>query len=205
MGIIMDLLPVERDRIELVRNDREMYEQLAYEKNVWIRISRESMASPTKRLDGQRMAFLTNCYSDLNLSLTLNKDWDLLHYLLTGTSEDVEGMLLSKVVLGGEKLFSDQQWSYGPPVLLSVEETQEVAQALAAVPIETIIERYQPEVIIERCYNISTSQEDRFSYQQALAHLKEDGYAYYWQRIRKISNYYSLAAGQSMGMLKSLG
>jgi len=58
-----------------------------------------------------------------------------------------EEMLLSKVVLGGERLFSEQQWSHNPPVLLSVQETQEVAQALAAVPVETIRERYQPEII----------------------------------------------------------
>jgi hypothetical protein len=154
MGVIMDLTPVEQHRIELVRTDLATYYRLEQEKNVWVRIFRESVASPTKQIDPQRAASLLGCYSDLNLSLTLGKDWELLHYLLTGTSEEVEEMPLSMVVLGGEKLFIDQQWSYSPPVLLSVQETRGVAQALATIPVESIIARYQPEMIIERCYHI---------------------------------------------------
>jgi hypothetical protein len=205
MGVIMDLTPVERDRIERVRTDLATYYQLEQEKNVWVRIFRESVASPTKQIDPQRAAFLLGCYSDLNLSLTLGKDWELLHYLLTGTTEEVAEMPLSQVVLGGEKLFIDQQWSHSPPVLLSVQETQAVAQALAAVPVETISARYQPDVIIERCYHLPASQEEGSPYQQMMAHLKDNGHTYYWKRIGEISHYYSLAAEQSMGMLKSLG
>jgi hypothetical protein len=199
MGIVLDLTPVEQEHINLIRKSVDMYEELVGKKSVWIKIVQETGFSPAGSIDHERLVSLLTSNTDVNMSFTLDKDWDVLHYLLTGSVEDVADMRLSKAILGGEKIHIET-WHNYPPVLLSPAETKAVASELNTVREEHIQARFDPAIITTLFFNAG---DDPKIDAQNLAHVKEVGYACYYHQITKIAHYYQLAAERSMGMVKS--
>lgn len=75
----------------------------------------------------------------------LEKEWQLVHYVLNGTVEGGTGPL-ADVVLGGEALPDlDGQAGYGPLRYLSPEKVRTVARALAGVNTEELAAAFDPE------------------------------------------------------------
>ncbi|WP_430788757.1 YfbM family protein [Actinoplanes sp. G11-F43] len=76
----------------------------------------------------------------------LQKSWQGLHYLLTGTRGRVSAGVGS-AILGGTEIGEDP--GYGPPRLLTPDEVAAVASALDATDPPTLRARYDPEVLEE--------------------------------------------------------
>jgi Domain of unknown function (DUF1877) len=75
-------------------------------------------------------------------SLSLEKAWHGLHYLLTGSA--AEGDLpLAFLLQGGEEVGEDD--SYGPPRLFSPDEVEEIDAALSAISDDQLWSRFDPE------------------------------------------------------------
>lgn len=78
--------------------------------------------------------------------------------------EVLEDEFLSKVVLGGEQLYSNKKWSYSPPLLLSAKETKSIVKALSKVSEKDIHKNYKPEIIAELCFAVSPFDQSRQSF-----------------------------------------
>jgi hypothetical protein len=73
--------------------------------------------------------------------LDLEMAWHGVHWLLTGTAEEV-GEGAGAAVLGGEPVGYD--FGLGPPRLLMPDAVREIAAALDALPVRVLRARYDP-------------------------------------------------------------
>jgi hypothetical protein len=75
-------------------------------------------------------------------SASLDKAWHGLHYLLSGSAEPVPGPL-GQAVFGGTEIGDDM--GYGPARCFTVAETSDIARALQAPGLETVLrDRFDP-------------------------------------------------------------
>ena len=75
-------------------------------------------------------------------SFDIHKDWDALHYLITGTDDDeVEGPL-GDVLMGGEELGEDL--GYGPVRVLEPAQVAAASKALEQLGVSGILARWDP-------------------------------------------------------------
>jgi hypothetical protein len=72
-------------------------------------------------------------------TISLDKDWHGIHYLLTGTAWDVKDGA-GQAILGGEEFGEDM--GYGPARMLTAAEVKNIADALAKTPPESLAARY---------------------------------------------------------------
>ncbi|MBI1211879.1 MAG: DUF1877 family protein [Alphaproteobacteria bacterium] len=77
-------------------------------------------------------------------SLSLQKMWHALHYLLTGTAWNNQGPL-GQALLGGEDIGPDI--GYGPARILIASQVKETSRALLALSAADIRQRFAPEVM----------------------------------------------------------
>jgi hypothetical protein len=83
--------------------------------------------------------------ADLNqrsTSLSLEKAWHGLHYLLTGSAAEGEWPL-AFLLQGGEEVGEDD--GYGPPRLFAHDEVEELDAALSAISDDELWRRFDPE------------------------------------------------------------
>jgi hypothetical protein len=75
--------------------------------------------------------------------LDLHKDWEVVHFLLTGESSG-EGPYagVAAAVLGGTEFGDDV--GYGPARLISADEVRQIAEALEAAGRESFLARFDP-------------------------------------------------------------
>jgi hypothetical protein len=96
------------------------------------------------------------------LFLEVDKAWLPIHYLLCGTMDEQSGPL-GNVVLGGSPIGPDL--SYGPARYLTPSQVQEAAQALAAIPVNDLMDRFDKKKMIEAgalsAYSDADENEDR--------------------------------------------
>jgi hypothetical protein len=71
--------------------------------------------------------------------MDIEKTWDIIHFLLTGSREAVEGPL-NDVVSGGEDI-GDEDVGYGPARYLTPEKVAKAATALSQIPFEALWKR----------------------------------------------------------------
>jgi hypothetical protein len=76
------------------------------------------------------------------VSVSVEKAWHGLHYLLTG-SADESGSPLGFLVEGGQEI-EDADGGYGPPRLFTPEETRAIQTALAALTDDDLWSRFVP-------------------------------------------------------------
>jgi Domain of unknown function (DUF1877) len=81
-------------------------------------------------------------WNQRSTSLSLEKAWHGLHYLLTGSVGEGEWPL-AFLLQGGEEVGEDD--GYGPPRRFSHEEVQELDAALAAISDDELWSRFDPE------------------------------------------------------------
>jgi hypothetical protein len=80
------------------------------------------------------------------LQLSLYKDWQILHYLLTGKSWEPVDSTLGQAIMGGIEIPDVQNlMGYGPARYLAPSIVREVAAALANFPIEQKVEAFDPQ------------------------------------------------------------
>jgi Domain of unknown function (DUF1877) len=109
MGMVFEAHAITADRASEVTADPDLVEQLV-----------EAHGPPETRLD-------------------LDKAWHGLHWLLTGSVDEVDSPL-GLAVLGGEPVGDD--WGYGPPRLLAPDDVRRAADALAQVTVEDLRSRF---------------------------------------------------------------
>src|SRR5438445_3371877 len=71
--------------------------------------------------------------------LSLEKSWHSLHYLLTGSAQEVDSPL-GNAILGGKEIGPDM--GYGPARFLDARQVQEVSSALSKVPNHDLARRF---------------------------------------------------------------
>jgi Domain of unknown function (DUF1877) len=78
--------------------------------------------------------------------LNLEKSWHVLHYLLTGETEEAQPPL-GNAILGGKEIGDDL--GYGPARFLTPQQVQEVASALASMKKEDLASRFDLDAMIK--------------------------------------------------------
>jgi len=76
---------------------------------------------------------------DAERRIDVEKTWDIIHFLLTGSAAAVEGPL-NNVVRGGREI-GDEDVGYGPARYLTPEEVAKAATALSQIPFEKLWKR----------------------------------------------------------------
>lgn len=72
-------------------------------------------------------------------SLSIEKSWQAIHFVLTGDSLESDGGPLGNAVMGGREVGDDI--GYGPARLLEPKEVKETAEALAKISTEEFASR----------------------------------------------------------------
>lgn len=78
----------------------------------------------------------------------VDKAWQVIHFLLCGDLWEGQPPLVN-VVLGGKEL-GDVDLGYGPARFLTPKDLRSVAQALEALPVETLMERFDYQALKQR-------------------------------------------------------
>jgi hypothetical protein len=119
-------------------------------------------------------------------SLSLEKAWHGLHYLLTGSA--AEGDLpLAFLLQGGEEVGEDD--GYGPPRLFSPDEVEEIDAALSAISDDQLWSRFDPE-------QMSTEGVYPDCWDEPEVDLREE-YVFYFHEMKKVVNN-ARAAGNAL-------
>jgi hypothetical protein len=85
-------------------------------------------------------------FSKGDQTISLDKDWHGIHYLLTGTAWDVtDGGGLA--ILGGEEFGDDM--GYGPAHMLTAAQVKAIAAALAKTSPDSLAARYDAETMMK--------------------------------------------------------
>ena len=79
--------------------------------------------------------------------LDVDKAWQGIHFLLTGTA--IEGDPPLNFIVGGGRLIGDVDVGYGPARAFANDEVRVIAQALNDVPPESLRERFDPKSMME--------------------------------------------------------
>lgn len=79
--------------------------------------------------------------------LDLDHEWQILHYLLTGTIEG-GAFPASFICEGGEEVGEDR--GYGPPRLFSSQQARAIADHLATLDERDVLRRYRPDDIVAK-------------------------------------------------------
>ena len=115
--------------------------------------------------------------------LNLEKSWHVLHYLLTGKTEEAPPPL-GNAILGGEEIGKDL--GYGSARFLTPQQVRDVAAALASVSKEDLVRRFDLKVMIAaRIYPVKDASE----LELALQHFEQ------------LSRYYAGVAASGNAML----
>jgi hypothetical protein len=85
-------------------------------------------------------------YGPDEVSLSLEKSWHVLHYLLTGEAEEAPPPL-GNAILGGTEIGGDL--GYGPARFLSPQQVREVAAALATISKVDLAKRFDLDAMIK--------------------------------------------------------
>lgn len=78
-------------------------------------------------------------------TLSLEKSWHVLHYLLTGKTQEAAPPL-GDAILGGKEIGGDL--GYGPARFLTPQQVREVATALASISTDTLKSRFDLKTMI---------------------------------------------------------
>jgi hypothetical protein len=98
------------------------------------KITADQLAVLQRNPLGVKDLLLINYARTYAADLCLEKDWHLIHYLLTDDTDWGNASTLHKAVLGGTPLpEAEDLFSYGPPRYLTPDEVKEVAFALGRV------------------------------------------------------------------------
>jgi hypothetical protein len=98
--------------------------------------------------DSDFVAGFTRRRNDAVPSVSLEKAWHGLHYLLTGDATETTGPL-AFIIAGGTDI-PGWDGGYGPARLLSPTETSEIHAALSGVDDDTLWSRFDPEAMTEQ-------------------------------------------------------
>ncbi len=123
---------------------------------------------------------------------SLEKDWHMLHYALTGTAAPGDTWI-SKCILGGRELPDvDGMMGYGPLRYLQAEEVRKISEELARVDPQTLLSRLDKD-----------DAEEKRIY---LAHTLDDlhDWDYLPQLFTQFRDFYSDAAQHGNAMLLSI-
>lgn len=82
-------------------------------------------------------------YEEKGLYVEIGKTWDIIHYLLTGSTTG-KGEPPTNWVIYGDKTIGDyyESYGYGPPGYLLPKQVKEVAEFLSSITQEKLFERY---------------------------------------------------------------
>jgi hypothetical protein len=87
--------------------------------------------------DPAALGALFASYEQTPAALALDKTWHAIHYLLTGSIEETEGVLAS-AIFGGRVLGDEESQAR----LLMPDEVADLSHALIAIPPEELLRRY---------------------------------------------------------------
>ena len=85
-------------------------------------------------------------FSKGDQTISLDKDWHGIHYLLTGTAWDVKGDA-GQAILGGEEFGEDM--GYGPAHVLTAAQVKAIAAALAKTSPESLAARHDADAMMK--------------------------------------------------------
>lgn len=92
-------------------------------------------------------AFLYDETPDPADFLDLDRSWHAIHFLLNGEAWDGAGPLID-AVLGGE-LLGEEDVGYGPARYLTPPKVRDVAEALADLPVDELLKRFNADALNE--------------------------------------------------------
>lgn len=92
-------------------------------------------------------------------SLCIEKDWQALHFALTG-SEWANGHSLDRVIMSGAEIGNKRDFAYGSPHYLTPEEVGETAHLLESVNEDEIKQRLATASMKTEIYSFGGNQED---------------------------------------------
>jgi hypothetical protein len=108
--------------------------------------------------------------------LSLHKSWHCLHFVLTGQNRIPPESLLAKAIMGGTEI-PDQAgvMGYGPARYLSSGEVQQIAEELAAFPIEERVQVFDSQIANQQeIYSPNHGKEELLHYFELLRDFYRD-------------------------------
>ena len=152
----------------------------------YCRLSKAKLAA-LKKNPSSVVAFLTT-EDDPTRHIDIDKAWDAIHFLLNGQKGEGSGPL-HDAVLGGEVLAQDIFFAYGPVRCLTPSDVKKTVQALADVPADELLKRFDAELL-----------NDKEIYPRAWTGKKQD-LEYIKNNYLRLVEFFGIAADRGEAML----
>lgn len=132
----------------------------------------------------------TKLVSRINPDLfSLEKDWHVLHYALSGTSEGATGPLADAILGGSELRSHDGRNDYGPMRYLTPQQVKQTAAELAKVNPQKLLDKLDP----------GDAKARRIYLAETLVDL--ESWSYLPELFEKLQRFYGEAAEKGAAML----
>jgi len=118
----------------------------------------------------------------------VDKAWQAIHYLLTGTAEPTDSLL--GFLYSGGTTIKDTDVGYGPPRAYTSAQVASVAAELSALDRDTLYRRYKPK-----------EMDEQDVYPQIWARDGEEGFDYAWQHFEGLRSLLTEAHRRRQGVL----
>ena len=118
----------------------------------------------------------------------VDKAWQAIHYLLTGTAEPTDSLL--GFLCSGGTTIKDTDVGYGPPRAYTSAEVVSIATELSVLDRDTLHRRYKPE-----------EMDKQDVYPQIWARDGEEGFEYAWQHFEGLRSFLAEAQQRKQGLL----
>jgi len=118
----------------------------------------------------------------------VDKAWQAIHYLLTGTAEPTDA-LLGFLVTGGATL-EDTDVGYGPPRSFTSAQVASIVSELGSLDRDELRRRYKPK-----------EMDDHDVYPQIWARDGDEGFNYIWEHFESLRSFLAEAQRRKQGLL----
>lgn len=199
MSMCLSLATLSDENIQRVLADPPLaWKVIAPDDEEFYRIARREAVRPSflARLLGRKPEPLPEISAELEFSegegriIDVDKAWQGLHYLLTGTAEGGEHPH-NFLVVGGRGV-ADVEVGYGPARTFTAVETAEIHAALSALSEETLRSRFAPRAMMDT--HIYPEIWDRDP-------ADDDTLGYLMDNLPALREFLSSAAEQRFGMI----
>lgn len=120
--------------------------------------------------------------------IDVDKAWQAIHYLLTGSAEPTDDLL--GFLFSGGTTIKDTDVGYGPPRAFTSTQVASIASELSGIVHDTFKRRYKP-----------VEMDEQDVYPQIWARDGAEGLDYIWQHFEGLRSFLADAAHRKQGLL----
>ena len=138
-------------------------------------------------------------YLDNETSLSLDKSWHAIHFMLTGNTWDSDNDLDKAILTGnivGEEGDEDFDYGYGPATYLTADEVKEIATNLLNINVDKLKSEFTLSMFADKEIYVFSSQDS--------VEDEDEEKEYIFENLESLIQYYQEAAAKNQLIIKMI-